>query len=319
MDLQFLQKCLGLMNPPTDPSFNDTVFIAVDFECTENFARENRQCQAGIAILDTRDFGSSSQSPHISTFNFTTGSDSYYNRCKKKFLFGETIRIQKEDFHQNIEALISRERKNILVGHDIRGDLKVLKILNFDLETSIIGICDTQRLAITQGKPKHTPARLRDILRDLKCPYRNLHNAGNDAHFTLRALFLLAIRSYSDTTNLVDDDDNVNNDIQRGKSVLLLSILKEISLSSLPLSSSSSSSDSDNRIAEKNRKKKEEKAQAKERLRVAQRERRIQLHAAAFERKHAERRLRNLANDVENREFLEEEEEEGLLWCMLEL
>ena len=31
---------------------------------------------------------------------------------------------------------------------------------------------------------------------ELKCPFNKLHCAGNDAHFALRALLLLAVQSY---------------------------------------------------------------------------------------------------------------------------
>ena len=285
MDLQSLQKHLGLINPPTDPYINDVVFIAVDFEYTDNFSPGNRRCQAGVAILDTRDLVSPFQTPSISTFNFEIGSTSYHNRCNNEFLFGKTVKIQKEDICHNLEALISRQRNNVLVGHAIQNELKILKILNFDLDLSIIGILDTQRLALQTRSD--SPGRLRDLLRDLQCPYRHLHNAGNDAHFTLRALLLLAVRSYSDI-NIVD-----NNAIRQR-----LVLLREIAQSSLPPDS--------NRIAEENRKK-QERLQAKEQMRVAERERILQAHVAAMEQKRAERKLKR-ESDMESSDL-----EEGIM------
>lgn len=41
---------------------------------------------------------------------------------------------------------------------------------------------------------------LGELLSELKCPHNWLHNAGNDANYTLRALLLLAIRSCHETS-----------------------------------------------------------------------------------------------------------------------
>lgn len=47
--------------------------------------------------------------------------------------------------------------------------------------------------------------KLWQLLEELECPYDKLHNAGNDAYFTLRVLLLLAIRGYADKVNARDD------------------------------------------------------------------------------------------------------------------
>lgn len=41
---------------------------------------------------------------------------------------------------------------------------------------------------------------LGELLTELECPHNWLHNAGNDANFTLRALLLLATRSCDETS-----------------------------------------------------------------------------------------------------------------------
>jgi hypothetical protein len=49
-------------------------------------------------------------------------------------------------------------------------------------------------------------SNLGKILKELQCPFKNLHSAGNDAHFTLRSLLLLATKSYVGATILEPED-----------------------------------------------------------------------------------------------------------------
>jgi hypothetical protein len=94
----------------------------------------------------------------------------------------------------SLEQLPGRDRNLVLVGHGIAGDQTLLKVLGFNLETSVVGVLDTEYLAqYLFGGPR---LRLRSLLIELKCPFDNLHCAGNDAHFALRALLLLAVQGY---------------------------------------------------------------------------------------------------------------------------
>jgi len=103
-------------------------------------------------------------------------------------------RIQLPRIVSSLEQLLDRDRNLVLVGHGIAGDRTLLKVLGFDLETSVVGVLDTEDLAqYTFGGPK---LRLRSLLTERKCPFDNLHCAGNDAHFASRALLLLAVQGY---------------------------------------------------------------------------------------------------------------------------
>jgi DNA polymerase III epsilon subunit-like protein len=92
---------------------------------------------------------------------------------------------------RNIESLIPKSRHVVLVGHDIRNDLHAMRSLNFDFPASIISILDTSRIT---RELDVTVSSLTDLLEVFQCPFDKLHCAGNDAHFTLRALLLLAIK-----------------------------------------------------------------------------------------------------------------------------
>lgn len=197
LQLQLLQLSLGFVPALTNSKdFDDVVLIAIDFENLRNIRKDSSQnlnCQAGVAILDTKSMVSSPQTA-ISAFNFVIGSPSYCRNTTKKFLFGETVTIHRKDINPNIEALISRARNNVLIGHGFENDLSILRFLKFDLHSSIVGIIDLQKIA-AEIMPS-VSVRLGHILEELLCPFEGLHNAGNDAYFTLRALLLLAIKSY---------------------------------------------------------------------------------------------------------------------------
>lgn len=80
------------------------------------------------------------------------------------------------------------------MGRDIKIDLQVLQFVDFSLHTSIGGILDVGRIA-SKILPNIT-ITLSSILSELRCPFQNLHTAGNNVYFTLRILLLLAIRDY---------------------------------------------------------------------------------------------------------------------------
>lgn len=82
------------------------------------------------------------------------------------------------------------------MSHDIRNDLQILQLLDFNLQTSIGVILDIGRIA--SNILPNIPITLSSILSELRCPFQNLHIAGNDAYVTLRVLLLLAIRDYPD-------------------------------------------------------------------------------------------------------------------------
>lgn len=85
-------------------------------------------------------------------------------------------------------------RKVLLVGHDIRHEIRILRQLKFDFSNfDITGSLDTFRIA-QQVLPYFSPS-LGELLTELQCPRNWLHNGGNDAHYTLRALLLLAEHS----------------------------------------------------------------------------------------------------------------------------
>jgi glycerol-3-phosphate cytidylyltransferase-like family protein len=127
---------------------------------------------------DAFDFGKS---------NFVALSD-----CRKVLdrVFADPSRLEEAT---NFDVPIDDVKPNIIfVGHDIKNDTDYLKKMNFAVSNVVLR-ADTQRLA-TPTK-KNQPG-LKRLLRALNIDAKNLHNAGNDAAYTLQALLSLVVREH---------------------------------------------------------------------------------------------------------------------------
>ena len=119
----------------------------------------------------------------------------YVNRfCKTSplgFIFGRTERIPIAEAVKRLRYWFQGAGFEIpvrLVAHDPRGDLKALKLMGIDvLSRDKISISDTQVLFKSMSL-KNKPS-LSAMCRELEIEIneRALHNAGNDAHYTLLA------------------------------------------------------------------------------------------------------------------------------------
>ncbi|KAI4256477.1 MAG: hypothetical protein LQ352_002083 [Teloschistes flavicans] len=96
------------------------------------------------------------------------------------------------------------QRQLVLVGHDIQNDVEYLRKLGYDVAnlSNVIEAVDTADL-YRAWKHEQNPTNLGAILLELELVGWNLHNAGNDAAYTLQALLGIAIsaRLASSNTN----------------------------------------------------------------------------------------------------------------------
>jgi hypothetical protein len=127
--------------------------------------------------------------------------------------FAETIFVPQTDLPTKITKSLRikddtspdpRTLRNIvIIGQSVKTDLKIFQRLGVNVHevAPVLAILDTDLIARNLlGANSSTPLtsfRLCAILTDLKCPYETseLHNAGNDATFTLHALLMLVIKS----------------------------------------------------------------------------------------------------------------------------
>jgi hypothetical protein len=98
-------------------------------------------------------------------------------------------KISPSSMLKTISRYACTDQNIVLVGHSFSKDLATLSSLGFDFQAPVISILDTANVAIELQMNRSTLGRL---LEELGCPKLSarLRNAGNDAHFTLRALIL---------------------------------------------------------------------------------------------------------------------------------
>lgn len=174
----------------------DLLIVSLDIEGHPNqFTEHYLQYQVGLSILDTRHLQPSiSDTQHgtvLETYHFCVGPDKYFKKRKsQKFCFGQSRHVTIGDLQSEIQKLIS-ERDVILVVHGGKDDLLFLKAVEIDLRP--LYIVDTQKAAQNPLQLDYR-CKIERLLELLECPFDPdmLHNAGNDANFTLRALLLIA-------------------------------------------------------------------------------------------------------------------------------
>ncbi|KAI5247822.1 hypothetical protein E4T43_01809 [Aureobasidium subglaciale] len=193
----------------------EPVFVCVDLEAYE-FAQD-KITEVGVSILDSRDIvGTDSgtdgttwlskiktrhmiiqEYKHLVNKRFVHG-------CPDKFNFGKSEIVSLRNIHQTLTQLFenpspessrpsdSGSRRLILVGHGLSNDTAYLNKLKFapHARGNIIQDVDTQKFV---GSKKQTVG-LNKLMLGLGVEADNLHNAGNDAAYTLQALVLMTVQ-----------------------------------------------------------------------------------------------------------------------------
>jgi DNA polymerase III epsilon subunit-like protein len=83
----------------------------------------------------------------------------------------------------------------VLVFHESSSDIKFLKLLSYYAEDAKneVDVVDTREMHQCLVRSNDS-ASLGNVLAYLGIPYRYLHNAGNDAVYTLQAMVALAVK-----------------------------------------------------------------------------------------------------------------------------
>ncbi|KAH7170293.1 hypothetical protein EDB81DRAFT_774995 [Dactylonectria macrodidyma] len=204
--LRDAQEYLGLRGVM---STQNVVFICVDVEAIER--PPNPISEIGLAILDTNDICNIAPGPggqnwwtsinchHLRVWEYSGLRNSQYvHGCPDSFDFGSSTFPRKKDVRRAIMAIlapyINASRNLVLVGHDISQDIRYLETLGIRLVNlkNLTRQVDTQEMC--QAWQNETQGRgLGKILSQLEIPSKNLHNAGNDAYYTVCAMFGIAV------------------------------------------------------------------------------------------------------------------------------
>lgn len=98
------------------------------------------------------------------------------------------------------------KRNIIFVGHGVGADIKYLKTLGYDVHnlSNLQEIVDTALM--WQGlKSELSPRSLGSVLAEIGIAGWNLHNAGNDAVYTLQAMIGISIKQLCDREKRAQD------------------------------------------------------------------------------------------------------------------
>ena len=177
----------------------DRVLFLFDVEAWEK--NNKLVTEVGIAIYDPRgqEFAST---PTIKQIHIVIDEHKYKRN-------GNFVPDKKDRFGGNCSTLMSlndtalfisslmehyfekdglRDKPSLFVGHQIAGDIKWLKSLGVEFPESFLPeehILDTMKLfSLSHGR---NGGSLKNVLKLVDIPHANLHNAGNDAYYTLLA------------------------------------------------------------------------------------------------------------------------------------
>lgn len=161
--------------------------VSIDVEAHERATHEITEI--GIAVYDPEGQWFLS-TPHIKTLHILTSESMHLRNGNyvpdRKFSFngGTSYSMNYNQLRALLRGVFSSyftERRGVLVGHDVNNDLQWLKklLINLHPETRTV---DTLRIYLLTSKQHGS---LRKILRRMDIPHANLHNAANDAYYTL--------------------------------------------------------------------------------------------------------------------------------------
>ncbi len=242
------------------------LFITVDIEAYER--DHGKVTEIGIATLDSRDLSGIAPgtdgrnwTSKIRARHFRIEEHSHLSNklfvqsCADRFEFGETQWVTLPGVRRMIalcfrndatvpEARVPAERRQqpmtddetyntgrniVLLGHAVDNDIRYLEGLNYIVrlvqhfvEAIDLGLMDRQIKGLQQSRA------LASILYDLDIVGWNLHNAGNDAYYTLQAMIVMALRHRvvdkvvepvkirMKAAEDVDDDDGTDDGAPRG-------------------------------------------------------------------------------------------------------
>lgn len=182
------------------------IFISIDIEAFE--FNQKIVTEIGISVLDTEDllgvqpgakgknWAAKIRSRHFRIREHAHRLNKVFvEGCADKFDFGRSEWIYEQDAISVLEECFNPSRSPlgvVLVAHDVAADLKYLKGLGFDVNQRISDCIDTSVLYKVSRRETRQTA-LGTLLLQYGIAAKHLHNAGNDASYTLRVMVAIAV------------------------------------------------------------------------------------------------------------------------------
>ncbi|KAK4106876.1 hypothetical protein N658DRAFT_414096 [Parathielavia hyrcaniae] len=207
---------LDLDMPTVDEPEGFVLFVAIDIEAWEE--NQDLVTEVGIAMLDTTEIqgvapgeGGQKWFPHIRGRHIRVKENSwvmnsrYVRGCADAFDFGTSEFLLLSQVEPLITDLIdkattpaggSSPRPVVLVFHESSSDIKYLRVLSYHVEAApnVVEVVDTREMHQYMARSNDS-ASLATVLSSVGIrSFRHLHNAGNDAVYTLQAMVGLAVK-----------------------------------------------------------------------------------------------------------------------------
>jgi len=223
------------------PNEKSIVFVCVDVEAYER--NNNIITEIGIATLDTNDLREMEPGNNAENWrkavrarhfrikeNVTMVNKDFVQGCADSFEFGTSEFISLKDAPQVVASCFkppysgpesktqvqgddpNQKRNLILIGHDIEADINYLKKIGYEVRnlSNLVEIIDT-RLMWASLKRDSSFRSLGAILAELEILGWNLHNAGNDAVYTLHAMMAIATKQLVDRQKSREQKEELKN------------------------------------------------------------------------------------------------------------
>ncbi|KAF7879419.1 hypothetical protein EAF04_000615 [Stromatinia cepivora] len=199
------------------------VFICIDVEAYE--LNNNIVTEIGIATLDVLDIAN--MEPGVLGENWRKAIRARHFRIKEHMHLNNTKHVQgcPESFEFGTSEVIfiddaphvvgtcfkypfsdpspsaelaDKKRNIILVGHDVDADIRFLRQIGYEINNlNLHEGCDTTLMWRALNREPN-PTKLSNILEKIGIAAWNLHNAGNDAVYTLQAMLGIACKHLAD-------------------------------------------------------------------------------------------------------------------------
>lgn len=181
--LQLLRKYMETVYHKERP------LVAIDVEAWEKSLK--KVTEIGISVYDPRNQHKSpfplTKTVHLVVKeNINLNNGKYVPDNKRRFMGGSSKVLNFAECTKFVQAVVEQYINvdgGVLVGHQIDGDIKWLKSIGVKLPDDVECV-DTLKL---YSFSRSSGGTLRGILRKVGIPHAYLHNAANDAYYTLLA------------------------------------------------------------------------------------------------------------------------------------